>query len=258
MDDPEATSSSPVAAVVPSAARPAAFDERLEERDDLVQLLAEEGIARPSVLRAMRLVPRHNFVLPDYDGDAYADCVLPIVGDQTISQPYIVAFMTEAIEVTSRSRCLEIGTGSGYQAAILAELCAQVYSVEYVPEVAIFGERNLRRLGYGPERVALRVGDGYEGWPEAAPFDAIIVTAAPTHVPPPLLAQLAIGGRLVIPVGPTHDLQELERWTRVREGDDRGAFHQETLLPVRFVPFAGKAAAGDAWGQRRQDIKLVY
>lgn len=247
MTSSEATSQGPGAAAPSLDPRPAAFDERLEERDELVQLLAEEGIVSPAVLRAMRFVPRHAFVLPDYDGYAYADCVLPIVGGQTISQPYIVAFMTEAVEATPQSTCLEIGTGSGYQAAVLAEIGANVYSIEYFPEVASFGENNLRRLGYGPERVALRVGDGYDGWPEAAPFDAIIVTAAPEYVPAPLLAQLAVGGKLVIPVGPLHDIQQLERWTRLREGDDRNAFHKEILLPVTFVPFAGKGAiSGDA------------
>jgi protein-L-isoaspartate(D-aspartate) O-methyltransferase len=243
----------------PRTSHPTVFDERLEERNELVRLLAGRGINCPAVLRAMCFVPRHAFVLPEFVEDAYADSPLPIVGGQTISQPYIVALMTEALAATSQSNCLEIGTGSGYQAAILAELCAHVYSVEFFPEVASFGERNLRRLGYGPERVALRVGDGYEGWPEVAPFDAIVVTAAPEHVPTPLLAQLAVGGRLVIPIGPSGDLQKLERWTRLREGGDRGAFHKETLLPVRFVPFAGKGAAvDDAFGLRPRDIKLVF
>ena len=217
--------------------------ERQPEREALVRALTKEGIHDPAVLKAMRTVPRHAFVLPMWRSMAYADRPLPIVGGQTISQPYIVAFMTEAVRPTPRSICLEIGTGSGYQAAVLAEICQHVYSIEYLPEVARFGEKNLRELGYGPDRVTLRVGDGYEGWAAVAPFDAIVVTAAPEHVPEPLLEQLAIGGKLVIPVGPSHDVQELERWTRLRAGKDAGAFGKETLLPVQFVPFAGQRVA---------------
>lgn len=223
-----------------AASRQPAFDERRPERRALVEMLAAEGIADRTVLRAMRKVPRHAFVLPMLDSLAYADRPLPIVGGQTISQPYIVAFMTEAAMPTENARCLEIGTGSGYQAAVLAEICKHTCSIEYLPEVARFGEKNLRELGYGPDRVSLRVGDGYAGWPEAAPFDVILVTAAPEQVPKPLLRQLAIGGRLVVPVGPSGDRQELERWTRLRAGEDAEAFHVEMLLPVRFVPFAGE------------------
>lgn len=190
----------------------------------------------------MQTVPRHAFVLPVFRSMAYDDRPLPILGGQTISQPYIVAFMTQAAQPTGDSRCLEIGTGSGYQAAVLAEICKLTYSIEYLPEVARFGEKNLRELGYGPGTVKLRVGDGYEGWPEAAPFDVVIVTAAPEHVPEPLLDQLAVGGRLVIPVGRSDDVQELQRWTRLRPGKGSGAFRTDTLLPVRFVPFAGTRA----------------
>jgi protein-L-isoaspartate(D-aspartate) O-methyltransferase len=238
----DATTDAAIGSPAAPAARSPVFQERRDEREALVRVLIEEGIQDGAVLQAMRTVPRHAFVLPALRIAAYANHPLPIVGGQTISQPYIVAFMTEAARPTARSRCLEIGTGSGYQAAVLAELCQRTYSIEYLPEVARFGERNLRELGYGPGRVALRVGDGYEGWPEAAPFDTILVTAAPEHVPEPLLDQLAIGGRLVIPVGATHDVQELERWTRLRAGKDSDAFRRETLLPVRFVPFAGKGA----------------
>jgi protein-L-isoaspartate(D-aspartate) O-methyltransferase len=201
-------------------------------------LLADQGIKDRSVLRAIRTVPRHAFVLPQSKPLAYSDRALPIVGGQTISQPYVVAFMTEAAKPTSESKCFEIGTGSGYQAAVLAEICKHTYSIEYLPEVARFGEENLRKLGYGSDRVSLRVGNGYAGWPDAAPFDVILVTAAPERVPRPLLEQLAIGGRLVVPVGPSGDVQQLESWTRLRPGDDAGAFRRETLLPVRFVPFA--------------------
>ena len=172
---------------------------------------------------------------------AYADRPLPIVGGQTISQPYIVALMTEAVRPSPTARCLEIGTGSGYQAAVLAELCSAVYSIEYLPEVARFGEQNLRRAGYGPRRVRLRTGDGYVGWPEAAPFDAIIVTAAPRKVPPPLLEQLARGGRLVIPVGAQDEIQTLDLYDRVGEGTSATAFRRTSLTAVRFVPFLGDA-----------------
>jgi protein-L-isoaspartate(D-aspartate) O-methyltransferase len=200
--------------------------------------MEERGIEDERVLAAMRRVPRHRFVPIVSIGEAYADRPLPIGGGQTISQPYIVAFMTQAAEVRPGNRCLEIGTGSGYQAAVLAEVCAATYSIEYLPEVARYGAANLRATGYGPDRVVLRVGDGYQGWPEAAPFDVILVTAAPDHVPRALLEQLAPGGRLVIPVGPSGD-QDLERWTRVRAGTDTDAFRRERLLGVRFVPFLG-------------------
>lgn len=227
-------------ASVGGAPQVSAFLERRAEREALVRSLAAEDIRDPAVLAAMSKVPRHAFVLRAFSLAAYADRALPIVGGQTISQPFVVATMTEAARVTPRSNCLEIGTGSGYQAAILAELCAHTYSIEYLPEVALFGEANLRGLGYGPDRVSLRVGDGYVGWPDAAPFDVILVTAAPEKMPEPLVRQLAVGGRLVAPVGPQDDVQELVRWTRLREGDDPEALRKETLLAVRFVPFAGQ------------------
>jgi protein-L-isoaspartate(D-aspartate) O-methyltransferase len=203
--------------------------------------LADREISDAKVLAAMRKVPRHRFVPMASQDEAYADRPLPIGYGQTISQPYIVAFMTQAAGVQPNDKCLEIGTGSGYQAAVLAELCKQTYSIEYLPDVARLGEASLRAAGYGPERVALRVGDGYQGWPEAAPFDVIVVTAAPDHVPRPLLDQLSAGGRLVIPVGPGGD-QELQRWTRIRAGQDDAAFRREQLLGVRFVPFLGDRA----------------
>ncbi len=215
-----------------------AFGERAEERAQMVRGIDQDGVADERVLAAMRKVPRHAFVLPGYRDLAYADRPLPIVGGQTISQPYIVAFMTEAVRPSDSDKCLEIGTGSGYQAAVLAELCKQTYSIEYLPAVARFGEENLRGLGYAPGRVHLRTGDGYVGWPEAAPFNAIIVTAAPSKVPRPLLDQLAVGGRLVIPVGPAWDVQRLELWTRTRTG-----FTTKQLAAVAFVPFLGDAQA---------------
>lgn len=219
-----------------------AFRERTLERERLVShALEAEGIEAPHVLRAMRKVPRHGFVPEASRGEAYANRPLPIGYGQTISQPYIVAAMTEAVLPKETDRCLEIGTGSGYQAAVLAELCERVFSIEYLPEVAAFGAANLRALGYVPPRVMLRVGDGFRGWPEAAPFQAIVVTAAPEEVPQPLLDQLAVGGRLVIPVGPREGVQQLERWIRLRAGSDRDAFHREILMGVRFVPFLGDA-----------------
>jgi protein-L-isoaspartate(D-aspartate) O-methyltransferase len=235
----------PVVSVAPGAdgAQPSAFAERVAERESMVrEQLKDRDINDPRVLAAMRKVPRHRFVPESSQGDGYADRPLPIGNGQTISQPYIVAFMTQAAMPKPHDRCLEIGTGSGYQAAILAELCERTYSIEYLAEVARFGEQNLRALGYASPRVMLRVGDGYQGWPEAAPFDVVLVTAAPDHVPRPLLDQLAIGGRLVIPVGPDSANQELERWTRVRAGGGDEAFRREHLMGVRFVPFLGERA----------------
>jgi protein-L-isoaspartate(D-aspartate) O-methyltransferase len=228
----------------PGPALDAVFEERRAEREAMVRAQMESrDISDPRVLAALRKVVRHRFVPEGERGEAYADRPLPIGHGQTISQPYIVAFMTQTVAPKLQDKCLEIGTGSGYQAAVLAELCKKTYSIEYLPEVARFGASNLRALGYGKERVELRVGDGYRGWPEAQPFQVIVVTAAPDHVPKPLLEQLAVGGRLVIPVGPSGD-QELVRWTRIREGSDDRAFRTDTLMGVRFVPFLGDAAAG--------------
>jgi protein-L-isoaspartate(D-aspartate) O-methyltransferase len=216
-----------------------AFFERVAERDALVRLIEGSGVHDKAVLSAMHTVPRHEFVLPVFRPMAYEDRPLPIVGQQTISQPTVVAMMTEAVKPGASSKCLEIGTGSGYQAAVLAEICKKTFSIEYYAEVARFGEEHLRALGYGPDRVALRVGDGYAGWEEEAPFDAIVVTAAPEKVPRPLLQQLAMNGRLVIPVGEQHGVQVLELWTRVAEGSADNAFKRESLTSVRFVPFVG-------------------
>jgi protein-L-isoaspartate(D-aspartate) O-methyltransferase len=221
-----------------------AFSERRQDRNDMVeQTIASRDVTDPRVLRAMRKVPRHHFVPQPARSEAYEDHPLPIGEGQTISQPYIVAYMTQAAEPGPGDKCLEIGTGSGYQAAVLAELCDQTFSIEYLPRVARRGERNLRSLGYGPDRVQLRVGDGYRGWPEAAPFDVVIVTAAPEEVPAPLLAQLAVGGKLVVPVGSQSGYQKLERWTRLRAGEGRGAFKVESLMGVSFVPFLGEHGA---------------
>jgi protein-L-isoaspartate(D-aspartate) O-methyltransferase len=215
------------------------------QRAELVSReLVAQGIQDPRVLAAMRRVPRHRFV-PWYSRlSAYADQPLWIGHGQSISQPYIVAYMTEAAAPTAQDRCLEIGTGSGYQAAVLAELCCKVFSVELLPDLAELGRRNLRAAGYGPDRVALRTGDGYLGWPEQAPFDVVIVTAAPPHVPEPLLEQLAVGGRLIVPVGPAADTQSLERWTRKTTDAGRQELTREELLPVLFVPLVRDKAGG--------------
>lgn len=222
------------------SAQAPAFLERVTERAHMVsKQLRERGILNQRVLQAMQRVPRHAFVPEQSRELAYADRPLPIGSGQTISQPYIVAFMTEASAPQPHDRCLEIGTGSGYQAAVLAELCHKVHSIEYLESVARFGERNLRALGYGSDRVALRVGDGYRGWPEAAPFHVILVTAAPERVPKPLLEQLAASGRMIIPVGRVDAVQELMRITRVALSNTPESFRTENLSAVRFVPFLG-------------------
>jgi protein-L-isoaspartate(D-aspartate) O-methyltransferase len=224
----------------PLGARPA--NERQSELDALVREVARDAeIHDRRVLDALRRVARHRFVPPDVAHAAYQDRPLPIGHDQTISQPAVVAVMTAAVRPSASDRCLEIGTGSGYQAAVLAEVCRKVYSIEYLAPLARVAEKNLRGSGYGPERVALRTGDGYDGWPEAAPFDAIVVTAAPEQVPRPLLEQLAFGGRLVIPVGPEHEVQRLELYERKGPGLGPDAFDSTILMAVRFVPFLGPA-----------------
>ncbi len=194
------------------------------------QLIAR-GIKDPAVLAAMGRVPRHAFVPEHLREHAYRDGPLPIGDRQTISQPYIVAVMTELAQIDETSRVLEIGTGSGYQAAVLDEVAGSVYSIEIVETLAIRARETLRRLGY--DSIALRHGDGYRGWPEAAPFDAILVTAAPPVVPKPLLDQLREGGRLVIPVGDS--FQELEVHTRTSAGIER-----DRVFAVRFVPMTGE------------------
>jgi protein-L-isoaspartate(D-aspartate) O-methyltransferase len=194
--------------------------------------IAARGVVDPGVLAAMRKVPRHELVPPDQRAHAYDDAPLRIGFDQTISQPYVVAAMTEAAHLRPGKRVLEIGTGSGYQSAVLAELGCEVYTIEIVEPLAKRTHAELARLGY--TKINFRIGDGYRGWSEAAPFDAIIVTAAPREVPPPLIDQLAIGGRLVIPVG--DEDQHLEVIVRGRAGTTT-----ETLFDVRFVPMTGEA-----------------
>ena len=189
--------------------------------------LRARGIRDQAVLAAMARVPRHRFVPPSQRELAHADHPLPIGFDQTISQPYIVAYMTEMADIAPDEKVLEIGTGSGYQAAILAELAREVYTIEIVPELAARARTVLHELGY--ENVHARTGDGYAGWREHAPFDAIVVTAAPDHVPPALVEQLAVNGRMIIPVGAGE--QEMRVITRTA----RGVVEQRTM-PVRFVP----------------------
>ena len=201
------------------------------QRERMVaETLVERGISHPATLEAMRQVPRHHFVRSEHVGRAYGDHPIPIGHGQTISQPYIVAYMTELIAPKAGDRVLEIGTGSGYQAAVLAEIQTEVYTIEIIPELADWGEANLRTSGY--DQVQVKRADGYHGWPERAPFDAIVVTAASDAIPASLVEQLADGGRMVIPVGSPFQTQML--MLVEREGE---AIRTRSLLPVRFVPF---------------------
>lgn len=194
------------------------------------QQIAGRDLRDEATLAAMRTVPRHLFVPEGVQRAAYADSPLPIGYGQTISQPYIVAFMTATAGITRTSKVLEIGTGSGYQAAVAAELSGQVYSIEIVPALAERAADALKQAGY--ERIQVRSGDGYHGWAEHAPFDVIVVTAAADTIPPPLIAQLKEGGRMVIPVGPQFGAQNLVLITK-----QDGRVRTRTLMPVRFVPF---------------------
>ncbi len=193
------------------------------------------GISDPRVLQAMRTVPRHTFIPDSQRAFAYGDHPLPIGHDQTISQPYVVAFMTEALSLDPNSVVLEIGTGSGYQAAVCAEIAREVYSIEILEPLARSAVDVLTRLGY--HTVHVRVGDGYYGWPDAGPFDAIIGTAAAREIPQPVLAQLKSGGRMILPVEGEHGFQHLIRVTK----DDQGQLHRSSVMPVRFVPMTGRS-----------------
>src|SRR5438876_8056671 len=204
------------------------------QRERMVkEQIVMRGVVEERVLAAMRKVPREEFVPAEYRAESYTDRPLPIGYDQTISQPFIVAFMTEELRPQPSDRVLEIGTGSGYQAAILAELVAEVYSIEIIEPLAKTAEATLERLGY--KNVHVKEGDGYRGWPEDAPFDEVIVTCAPDHVPQPLVDQLKEGGRLIIPVGGFGD-QELYLLEK-----KNGQLEQRAVLPVRFVPMTGEA-----------------
>jgi protein-L-isoaspartate(D-aspartate) O-methyltransferase len=212
-----------------------ASDSWAREREKMVgEDLRARDITDREVLRAMGTVPRHEFVPDRYRALSYADRPLPIGYEQTISQPYIVALMSQLARIKPGDRVLEIGTGSGYQAAVLAELGAEVYTIEIVNDLAARATKDLRRLGF--DAVHVRAGDGYAGWPEVAPFAAIVVTAAPEKIPDPLLEQLEVGGRLVIPVGKTDGIQSLKVVTRTKSG-----YRTESITDVRFVPMTGKS-----------------
>jgi protein-L-isoaspartate(D-aspartate) O-methyltransferase len=204
-------------------------DEFADQRQKMVALqIADRGISDASVLKAMATVPRHLFVPPELRDLAYRDAPLPIGHGQTISQPYIVALMSQLLAVQPGQRVLEIGTGSGYQAAVLAEMGVHVFTIEIVPELGRQAIGVLDALDY--PTIQVKIGDGYKGWPEHAPFDAIIVTCAPTRIPKPLTVQLAEGGRMVIPSGEKYD-QQLLLLTK-----QRGIIKQEKIVDVRFVP----------------------
>jgi len=196
--------------------------------------IAARGVRDPRVLDAMRSVPRHEFVPAALQDDAYADTPLSIGHGQTISQPYIVALMTELARPAPTDRALEVGTGSGYQAAVLSRLVARVFSIELVEPLAHSAASTLQRLGFA--NVTVRGGDGYFGWPEEAPFDIILVTAAPEQVPEALVAQLKPGGRLIVPVGRVFDVQDLQ----IIEKDRAGRTTTRSVIPVRFVPLIKK------------------
>jgi len=200
-------------------------------REKMVETqIKARGVKDPRVLSALRKVERHRFVPEEYLNSAYSDQPLPIGEGQTISQPYIVALMTELLELKGDEKVLEIGTGSGYQAAILAELAKEVYTIEIIESLASMARSRLSGLGY--QNIKVKAGDGYLGWPEAAPFDAIIVTAAPDHIPKPLLDQLKEGGRMVVPVG-TY-AQELRKIVK-----RSGTIETTDIIPVVFVPMTG-------------------
>lgn len=217
-----------------------AFKERVGERTRLVdRYIRGQGVHEPNTLKAMLTVPRHAFV-PERDSKrAYADHPLPIGYNQTISQPYIVAYMTQTLRLDPNDKVLEIGTGSGYQAAVCAEIAKEVYSIEIVKPLAKSAKKRLKNLGY--HNVTVEAGDGYFGWAEHAPFDKIIVTCAAGFVPPPLIRQLKPGGRMILPVGSPYFGQSL----KLIEKDEKGAIKSKRLLPVRFVPMTGRVQQGE-------------
>lgn len=205
--------------------------ERQRERDEMVRTqIQERGISDQPTLQAMRRVERHRLVPLNQRQFAYSDRPLPIGFGQTISQPYIVAFMTEKIEPKKGQKVLEIGTGSGYQAAVLAEIVDEVFTIEIVRELGFQAKKDLAELGY--RNINVKIGDGYNGWEEHAPFDAIVVTAAAEYIPPPLIAQLKEGGKMIIPVGSPFLTQQL-----VMVEKNQGKIRTRNLLPVRFVQF---------------------
>lgn len=199
--------------------------------------IISRGIKDTRIIQAMKKVPRHQFIPEKHRSRAYDDNPVPIGFGQTISQPYIVALMSELVELSETDRVLEIGTGSGYQAAILAEVVKEVFTIEIIPELAKQAEDTLNSLGYS--NITVKTGDGFFGWPEKAPFDAIVVTAAPSAIPQPLLDQLKVGGRLVIPVG-NYPYQELKKV--IKTDND---IIEDAIIPVLFVPMTGEAQKGD-------------
>lgn len=221
-----------------------AADQYAAERSRLIQSIQQDVRATsnylkkealdPRVLEAMATVPRHEFVPPELKSVAYLNRPLPIGYSQTISQPYIVAIMTDLLAVTPNAKVLEIGTGSGYQAAIMAQLTSQVFTIEIIEPLGKQATKRLQRLGY--DKIQVKIGDGYYGWQEHAPYDAIIVTAAASHIPPPLIAQLKPGGRMIIPVGSQFMAQEL----LLIEKEEGKKIVTRQILPVRFVPLTGK------------------
>jgi protein-L-isoaspartate(D-aspartate) O-methyltransferase len=245
----------PVPTVAPSPTEARASATLVAAQDDatfagrrermVIDTIEGRGVTDEDVLRAMRAVPRHLFVPEQDQAHAYGDYPLPIGFGQTISQPYIVALMTELLELREGDKVLEVGTGSGYQAAILAEIPdVEVYTIEIVPQLASRAREQLESLGY--TQVHCKQADGYYGWPEEAPFDSIIVTAAPDHVPQPLIDQLAVGGRMVIPVGPPGSYQTL--WKFVKDPD--GELRAYNMGGVAFVPFTGQGVEeelGEGW-----------
>lgn len=221
-----------------------------QDYKDLRNKMVEEqiisrGITSEQVIEAIRTVPRHEFVPDEYKHMAYKDSPLPIGYNQTISQPYIVAYMTEKLELKSSMTVLEIGTGSGYQAAILSQLTNSVYTIEIVKPLGESARDRLTKLGYN--NIKVKIGDGYKGWKQYAPYDAIIVTAAPENVPPPLIEQLKDGGTMIVPVGPKSGTQYLQ----LLEKKD-GKLEKKRLLPVRFVPFSRDSDGGMRLFQRRR------
>jgi protein-L-isoaspartate(D-aspartate) O-methyltransferase len=222
--------------LVPGCAGDSLDPTRQAERDRMVdEYVIPRGVKDQAVLAAMRRIPRHRFIPFSYSASAYDDVPLPIGHGQTISQPSLVASMTEALSLRGAKKVLEIGTGSGYQAAVLAEIVPNVFTIEIVEPLAAQAAQTLTELGY--RNIHTRVGDGYQGWREEAPFDAIIVTAAPDHVPQPLLDQLAVGGRLILPVGKARQEQELALYRRTKEG-----YEHRRLTLVIFVPLVHKDA----------------
>lgn len=204
-------------------------DIQMKRQTMIEEQLQQRGISSPAVLEAMNIVPRHLFVPEDRQEQAYKDHALPIGHGQTISQPYIVALMSETLGLDPGSKILEIGTGSGYQAAVLAEMGMTVYSIEIVPQLADQARINLKTTGY--TSVHVRTGDGYKGWPEEAPFDGIILTAAPGTIPPVLIEQLKPGGVMVLPVGRENQIQTLKKIIKTQDG-----IKETDLIKVRFVP----------------------